>query len=245
MKFEINPNLDTDSLRDTFLKTKKVIVSNFLTEESANILYNFFAKDMPEEWWKASYINFTSNSSQNNNGYGKVELTPRTLSNQKYIKQKLIESQTEFLNGNFSYFFDRTETDHFQECKCVECEYRHFLSNPNTIKWFSYLINCELSSVGEFFASRFLPNHFLSPHHDHEKGKIATVLNLSKNWKPEWGGCLHFMDKDYKQVVRHVQPSFNKLSIFDIPSSNGVPHFVSHVVPNCKLSRISYTGWFK
>ena len=77
-----------------------------------------------------------------------------------------------------------------------------FSSEESTLKWFSNLIDDEISSVGEFFASRFLPNHFLSPHHDHEKGKIATVLNLSKIWKPEWGGCLHFMDSDYKNVTK-------------------------------------------
>jgi len=243
MKFEINPNLDSDSLRDTFLKTKKVVVSNFLTEESATTLYNFFAKDMPEEWWKASYMNFESNSQEE--GYGDVVFTERTPENKSLIKQKLIASQKEFLNGNFSYFFDRTDDDHVDVCTCVECEYRQFVASEEVLNWFSYLIDSEITSTGEFFASRFLPNHFLAPHHDHEKGKIATVLNLSKKWKPEWGGCLHFMDESYENVVRHVQPSFNKLSVFDIPSANGIPHYVSHVVPMCKQGRISFTGWYE
>ena len=243
MKFQINPNLDIDSLKKTFQQNKKVVISNFLTEESADILYNFFAKDMPEDWWKASYMNHNRSASD---GYDddNVSMTPRSTENYPLIKQKLIESQKAFLNGNFSYFFDRTTTDHVDGCTCIECQYREFLEKESTLKWFSNLIDDEISSVGEFFASRFLPNHFLSPHHDHEKGKIATVLNLSKNWKPEWGGCLHFMDSDYKTVTRHVQPSFNKLSLFDIPSSNGIPHYVSHVVPGCKLGRISYTGWY-
>lgn len=242
MKFEINPDLDTNSLRDTFLKTKKVVISNFLSEESANILYNFFAKDMPEEWWKASYTNFDSDSQE---GYGNVVFTERTPENKSLIKQKLIASQKAFLTGNFSYFFDRTDDDHVDNCNCVECEYRNFVASDEVFQWFSYLIDSEITSTGEFFASRFLSNHFLAPHHDHEKGKIATVLNLSKNWKPEWGGCLHFMDENYENVVRHVQPSFNKLSVFDIPSSNGIPHYVSHVVPGCPHGRISFTGWYE
>ena len=112
------------------------------------------------------------------------------------------------------------------------------------IDWFSNLIEFDLHGTGEFFASRFLENHFLAPHHDHEKGKIATVLGLSKDWKPEWGGCLHFLKDDYKSLTKIVQPTFNKLSLFDIPTSNGVPHYVSHVVPGCKRGRISYTGWY-
>ena len=241
MKFKINSNLDIDLLKNTFQQNKKVVIDNFLDLESAETLYSFFAHDMPEEWWKASFIDFDNFSGD---GYGNVVLKPRTNENKQIIRQKLVESQKAFLDNKFSYFFDRTTTDHVDGCNCIECEYRKFLQDESTKKWFSNLIDDEITYVGEFFASRFLPNHFLSPHHDHDKGKIATVLNLSKNWKPEWGGCLHFLDSDYKNVTRHVQPSFNKLSLFDIPSSNGIPHYVSHVVPGCKLGRISYTGWY-
>lgn len=241
MKFQINPNLDIDSLKKTFQQNKKVVIDNFLDYESAETLYNFFAHDIPEEWWKASYMDF---SSQNQDGYGDVIFTERTPHNKEKIKKNLIESQKNFLNGRFCYFFDRTEDDHDHSCMCVECEYRKFVSCESTLKFFSELIDEEVTQTGEFFASRFLSNHFLAPHHDHEKGKIATVLNLTKSWHPSWGGCLHFLKDDYQTVTKIVQPSFNKLSIFDIPSSNGIPHYVSHVVPMCKLGRISYTGWY-
>jgi len=242
MKFQINPNIDIDSLKKTFKQSKKVVVSDFLTDDSINYLYNYFATGMDESKWYASYMDFSSN--ETTDGYGDVKFTKRTPENKKIIRQKLIESQQKFIEGNFSYFFDRTDSDDCVSCGCVECEYRKFISSTEVINWFSNLIDFQLSSVGEFFASRFSANHFLAPHHDHEKGKIATVLNLSKNWHPSWGGCLHFMDESYENVVRHVQPSFNKLSIFDIPSANGIPHYVSHVVPLCKSKRISYTGWY-
>lgn len=242
MKFQINPNLDIDSLKKTFQQNKKVVISDFLTDESINYLYNFFAYELDESEWYASYMDFYSN--ENADGYGSVVFTKRTSENKNIIKQKLIESQQKFIEGEFSYFFDRTDIDESNSHGSIEHQYHEFISSTEVINWFSNLIDSQLSSVGEFFASRFSANHFLAPHHDHEKGKIATVLNLSKKWHPSWGGCLHFMDKNYENVVRHVQPSFNKLSIFDIPTANGIPHYVSHVVPLCKSKRISYTGWY-
>ena len=240
MKFKINSDLNITELKREFRENKKLVIENFLTNESAEILYNFFAIEMEESWWQASFKDFT----QTTDGYGDIKLLFRTAENQDEIYRNLKTSQSKFLDGEFSYFFDRTDETHYPSCNCVECEYRKFINEPDTISWFSNLIDFNLQGPGEFFASRFLENHFLSPHHDHEKGKIATVLGLSKNWKAEWGGCLHFMKDDYKTVTKLVQPSFNKLSLFDIPTANGVPHYVSHVTPGCKQGRISYTGWY-
>ena len=241
MKFKINPELDIDHLKQEYQKNKKLVVENFLTEESAEKLYKFLNSEMPEDWWSASFKDFASDSK----GYGNVKHLYRTKKNIPEINQQLKLSHTRFLNGEFSYFFDRTLGDHFDKCTCIECDYRKFLNHADTISWFSELIDFTLTSAGEFFASRFLQDHFLSPHHDHEKGKIATVLNLSKNWKPEWGGCLHFMKPDYRTLTKIVQPSFNKLSLFDIPTSNGIPHYVSHVTRGCTEGRISFTGWYQ
>ena len=101
-----------------------------------------------------------------------------------------------------------------------------------------------VDKTNEVFASRFMPGHFLSPHHDEGKGKIGFVYSLSKFWRPEWGGALHFMRDDYKTVTRIISPVYNRLTLFDIPSRNGIPHFVSHVVPGANVKRLSVTGWF-
>jgi Rps23 Pro-64 3,4-dihydroxylase Tpa1-like proline 4-hydroxylase len=102
----------------------------------------------------------------------------------------------------------------------------------------------DVTGSKELFSSRFRAGQFLSPHHDSKKGKIGCVFSLSKDWKPQDGGLLHFMEDDYKTVTKVVQPIFNRLAMFDIVTRNGVPHFVSHVVPGCKKHRISVTGWF-
>ena len=68
-------------------------------------------------------------------------------------------------------------------------------------------------------------------------------INLTKDWKPEYGGLLHFMEKDYKTVTKVILPEFNKLTLFHIPKDGGIPHYVSPVNPGVQLNRISFTGW--
>ena len=46
MTFQINPNLDIDQLKSEFSLNKKLVIENFLTNESAEALYKFFAVDM-------------------------------------------------------------------------------------------------------------------------------------------------------------------------------------------------------
>lgn len=92
-------------------------------------------------------------------------------------------------------------------------------------------------------ATRFRPGMFLKTHSDIDStdGRaVAYVINLSKRWQPDWGGLLHFLDRD-GQVVDTFQPVFNSLSLFRVPA----PHFVSMVTPWSEEPRLSITGWWE
>jgi hypothetical protein len=54
MKDIINPNLNLDELQKTFKDKGYVVIDNFLKEETAEELYQFFAYDMPPEWWSVA-----------------------------------------------------------------------------------------------------------------------------------------------------------------------------------------------
>ena len=45
------------------------------------------------------------------------------------------------------------------------------------------------------FLSRYKSGHFLAPHSDINNGKLAFVFNLTKNWKPQYGGPTFFKYK--------------------------------------------------
>jgi Rps23 Pro-64 3,4-dihydroxylase Tpa1-like proline 4-hydroxylase len=71
-----------------------------------------------------------------------------------------------------------------------------------------------------------------------ERRRIAYVINLTRGWRPDWGGLLHFAD-DEGNVVDTFFPHFNSLSLFTVPQN----HFVSYVAPYAQGKRSAVTGW--
>jgi SM-20-related protein len=99
----------------------------------------------------------------------------------------------------------------------------------------------ELMMVGAQ-ATRYLPGQFLRMHddrHDDEARRYAYVLNLSRDWEPDWGGLLHFVEDDGSQREAFV-PRFNTLSLFKVPKK----HFVGVVAPWAQQPRLAITGWW-
>lgn len=89
-------------------------------------------------------------------------------------------------------------------------------------------------------ATRYRPGQFLREHTDVDsrEGRLyAYVLNLSRDWRPDWGGLLQFIDGD--RVVETFTPRFNTLSLFKVPA----PHAVTQVMPWAGGARLAITGW--
>jgi SM-20-related protein len=94
----------------------------------------------------------------------------------------------------------------------------------------------------DVMAARYLPGHFLTPHddsHNTEGREVAYILNLSKNWRPEWGGLLHLMDSEQKHITHTFIPAFNSMIMFYPPRW----HFVSQVANFARQPRYTITGW--
>ncbi len=89
-------------------------------------------------------------------------------------------------------------------------------------------------------AARYSRNHFLNKHNDsHDpRRRIAYVLNMTRIWRPDWGGTLHFMEQD-GNVTETVTPKFNTLTLFTVPAL----HYVAPVAPYAIADRYSITGW--
>jgi Rps23 Pro-64 3,4-dihydroxylase Tpa1-like proline 4-hydroxylase len=92
-------------------------------------------------------------------------------------------------------------------------------------------------------ATLYLPGHFLTRHDDHDPPKrrvAAYVLNLTPEWRADWGGILQFLDAD-GHVSEGYVPAFNALNVFRVPQ----PHAVSYVAPFARAGRYSITGWMR
>ncbi|WP_343640133.1 2OG-Fe(II) oxygenase family protein [Roseateles sp.] len=90
-------------------------------------------------------------------------------------------------------------------------------------------------------ATMYSRGNFLTTHDDHvdrEDRRIAYVINLTRRWRPDWGGMLHFTAED-GSVLDTFFPHFNSLSLFTVPQR----HFVSYVPPFAMAERQAITGW--
>ena len=68
----------------------------------------------------------------------------------------------------------------------------------------------------------------------------AYVLNMTPQWRWDWGGALLFSDRP-GHVSEGYLPAFNALNIFAVPQ----PHLVEFVSPFAGAQRYSITGWFR
>jgi Rps23 Pro-64 3,4-dihydroxylase Tpa1-like proline 4-hydroxylase len=92
-------------------------------------------------------------------------------------------------------------------------------------------------------ATRYLPGHFLTGHDDAIDGKgrsAAYVINLTPEWRTEWGGLLQFHDAN-GDVTKGLKPCFNAIHLFKVPQV----HSVSLVTPFAGAPRLSVTGWLR
>ena len=235
---------ELQKLRERFIVTGSVTITNFLDEEYANTLEKFFNTTMPEEWWSAaSYPTETGDISYIRN----YPQNSEAIQNAKNYADSFFynDSLASGNSGRISYHFYRTLGNHVENCWCAECKFREWLLSDELLGFLNLITGDTFVSFNTTFASRYSEGSFLSPHTDYSNGDIGFVYQLTKGWKPQWGGVLHFMDDAGKTITGSQVPTFNSLTLFHLPDQNGKWHYVSHVNPGVKSNRIAYTGWFK
>jgi len=112
-----------------------------------------------------------------------------------------------------------------------------WLAMIRTITGMPQLVKCDAQ------ASLYAADCFLHRHSDaqsQEGWRIAYVLGMTRDWRPEYGGTLQFLD-DYGNTTLGLLPRFNTLNLFAVPRW----HMVTHVPPYAPRERYSITGWFR
>lgn len=233
---------NSQDYRKEFEETGTVVIRNFLDEELAETLYNFFNHEMPDEWW--SVANFVPGR--------EVVYTRNTPENKEYIKHLKSDADKAFNDnsqdpnfiGGLVYHFYRTVNDHLENCWCKECDFKKQLTSPEMLDFLEGVSGERYSRTFTTFTSKYSEGCFLSPHTDESNGDIGFTLQLTKNWKPQWGGNLHLMNDEGTIIEKTEVPTFNSLTLFRLPEKRGKWHYVSHINPGVTQSRIAYTGWF-
>ncbi len=118
-----------------------------------------------------------------------------------------------------------------------------FLNSPEFLAFAREVTGNAAIALADAQATLYRPGHFLTQHDDLANGveRIAAyVLNLTPEWRADWGGVLNFLDPD-GHVAEGYTPAFNALNIFKVPQ----PHSVSYVAPFARSGRYSITGWLR
>jgi hypothetical protein len=233
----INPLLDLNALTADYKEQKQVVIDQFLVPETAESLYSFLTKEMPADWWIA-------NSRPHVSGQDEPHYIRNTPGNSQLILNAHECAASAYAQGDFAFHFLRTMPNHYDECDCKECHFRSFLGSREMLDFISDITGRTYSEVRTIFASCYLPGSFLAPHDDGNNGTLTFVLQLTKNWLPQWGGLLHFLEDDNFEIQKVLVPRFNSLLLFDLPEKNNRNHFVSPVAAHVTVPRLSYTGWF-
>jgi Rps23 Pro-64 3,4-dihydroxylase Tpa1-like proline 4-hydroxylase len=122
-------------------------------------------------------------------------------------------------------------------------ELEHFLCSEAMVAFFRTVTGMADIAFADAHASRYRPHHFLTTHDDRidDQGRRAAyVLNLTPDWRAEWGGLLLFHARD-GSISRGYVPTFNALTIFAVPQA----HSVSYVTPIAPHPRHAVTGWLR
>lgn len=231
----INRDLNVRKLKYEFQKNGIVSIQNWLDEDYANALYRHL-DTMPEDWWWATTFP----------GIEETRMEARIVpENASYIHQCNSFAKKQFTKGYFSYRFKRTVNNHGEECSCPECKFRVDVISSEVQEFLKYITEFNINRTNELFASYYTGGDFLSPHSDGPNGQLGFVYNLSKNWRPEYGGNLFFQsNENLNKIEKVLIPSFNTLTMFDLSTTQGHSHFVSEVVENVPSKRLAMTGWW-
>lgn len=219
----------------SYINNGYVKVSNILSENSANMIHSAISK---QKQWNLVFRNKGHHQDLNN-----VEVKHWDKTQQENLIN-IIHSKASI---DFQYFYetipiydiyyDRSLSGHFFN------DIFHFLNSEDTLNFFRELLDAPEISFLDAQITRFSAGHFLNCHNDDVKGKnrvAAFVINLTKDWRPDWGGALHILNKEL-EIEKSFIPSFNEVNIFKVP----VDHFVGIVAPFTSASRLSITGWFR
>lgn len=233
MSLSLNPNIPISELSTLYRvdpTRKSITIPNFLVPEDAERLHQHL---VTRDNWKISIHPYQQ-------GVYTFDQTPE---NREFLQLGIKSANQARLNGEFSYVFYRAEPHDKCSC-CPLCEATNFIKSKPVLDKINEITGENVTSTISVFGSCYQKESFLTTHTDTGRGKIAFVLNLTKDWDISWGGSLQFLEWNFRTIRKVIPPTFNSLSIFNV-EGQGVPHGVSYIPPEVTGRRVAITGWFQ
>lgn len=235
MKFN-NVRSDISALTKSYSECGRVHIPEFLDIQSADKIHHSLAEQLE---WNLAWNDQGRHTDLSYTGVMEWTNEQRELLSQKIHRQ----AETEF-----QYCYSAIPIFDIYKNKALP---GHFFNDIyeffNSAKFLAFVreVTGQQSIVyADMQATRFSKGNFLTEHDDAVQGKnrvAAYVLNLTPQWRRDWGGALVFPSDGKTNDGELFFPKFNALNIFSVPQK----HFVSYVTPFAAAQRYSITGWFR
>ena len=236
MTFALNPALDTGALARRFAERGRLSIPDILAPESATALHQHLRER--GDWLQVI-----------NSGDKLFELD-RTTRAEMPADQLLGLDDAVYAGARYGFQY-RYESLRVPDDEPARAALNNDLLARFASWWSSGAARDFLRAVtgapdmafADAQATAYSPGDFLTGHDDAVAGKgriAAYVLNLTPQWRTEWGGLLVFPDAEGSTAEAFI-PGFNRLSLLRVPQ----PHSVSEVSRAAAFRRYAITGWLR
>ena len=223
-----NPNLDALKLAQEIARTGRVQIRDILTEASAQRLFSALERETP---WslifnEAAQIRVLENVSPERHQELAMAAWERAHSGFQFFYHHYRLT----LNGKV---FPKPGTCLAQLVAVLNTpDFRDFLCRVTGVKAITRVTST---------ATLYKPLDFLTIHNDNNRPDnriLAYSLNMTPQWRPDWGGALQFFDRD-DHIEEAYLPTFNTLNLFLVPKLHSVAQ-----VSVFGGMRYTVSGWF-
>jgi SM-20-related protein len=241
-KFELNAALDRAELNAAYREKFRLHVENVLSTTSALALLKHVSQEIT---WRSFLISEE-----------RMLAAPPDLrgSYPPEVEKELSDCAYAGAHKGFACLYDATRL--FAEDIPEGAEIEEVVETP-VLAQLSEFVNSEsflelirtvtdVPRIGHVAiqAVRFRPGHFGMFHagtHSADKSRKrigAFSINLTPEWRPEWGGLLEFRSTSEFGSTEAFVPTFNSLDLFGFPQG----HWISCVAPFAGGPRLSVSG---
>lgn len=233
MDIRISDAHDAGALGEALRRDRRIQIRDFLQPDSAEALANIVQAN--KDWFLAYY----ENSRGVEVPLAEVQAAP------PQIRQQLFAHINATAASQFQYCFLQyaisDEVNRGANPDHALHAMHDFYNDPAWLDFMRTMTGVTEITHGDTLCSNYSAGHFLTVHddkHEHRDRVAAYVLSLTRDWQPDWGGHLAFLDDD-GNIEQAFMPAFNTLNIFLVPQN----HSVQQVATFAKGSRLSLTGW--
>lgn len=219
MDYKLNDGLDPKALAATFKKTGRVLVKDALDEKSADTLSATIQKSA---LWLTTFQE--GKTERAISGQDSKSMTNRR---QRELMEKIYgQARDDYQYLRFECPLDKIP--HSQEPEALKDADVYFKSDGfrDFLRKIAGSKDGELENVQARWLQReqFMSDSDLAT--NLPDCKLWFSMDVTRKWKPHWGGHLNFLDSD-GEIEEAWSPGFNRLNIY----AGGTRHTISYVTP--------------